>query len=377
MSDRAGYSSLPRNERGKSNDAAIPSATITDTVIQTAAPTDAVLVSAAKDIRMPSEARTQPPDSQTAPAARDPRALAFAACALASCLWGCGFFFGKIALREMNSGAMVLYRFVFATLGLLPLLLTRRPGFTAREWRTLLIATLLGVPLQFLLQFKGLALTTVSHASLMVGTLPVLLAVGGTLFAREHMHKLGWVALCVSTAGAALIAAGSGSHPGAGGATLRGDLLVVVSMIIALGWILLNKSLVARHSPVIVTGYGMALGTLMLLVWVPFTSGVPPVRGVSLGAWLALLASGLLCTATTTLLWNWGMTRVQASHAGVLLNAEPLIGSLLGVLLLHETLGPTAVAGGGMILLAAIVITTTSPAPASSGNGQEENVRTS
>ena len=28
--------------------------------------------------------------------------------------WGCGFFFGKIALAEMNSGAMVLYRFLFA-----------------------------------------------------------------------------------------------------------------------------------------------------------------------------------------------------------------------------------------------------------------------
>ena len=291
------------------------------------------------------------------------RALGFAACALASCLWGCGFFFGKIALREMNSGAMVLYRFLFATFAFLPLLLTRRPGLNAREWRTLLLATLLGVPMQFLLQFHGLALTTVSHASLMVGTLPVLLAVGGTLFAREHMHRLGWVALCVSTAGAALIAMGGDSHTGVAGPTLRGDLLVVVSMVIALGWILMNKSLVARHSPIVVTGYGMAAGTLMLLLWVPFTYGPPPVHGISLDAWLALIASGVLCTAVTTLLWNWGMTRVQASHAGVLLNAEPLIGSLLGVLLLHETLGPTALVGGAMILLAAIVITTTSPAP--------------
>ena len=33
-------------------------------------------------------------------------------------------------------------------------------------------------------------------------------------------------------------------------------------------------------------------------------------------AWLALAASGILCTATTTLLWNWGMTQVPASQAG-------------------------------------------------------------
>ncbi len=302
-----------------------------------------------------------------APERPDHRALGFTACFAAACLWGTGFYFGKIALREMNSGAMVFYRFLFAAIAMAPLLLKRRPNFTSREWRTLLFATFLGVPLQFLLQFKGLELTTVSHASLMVGTLPVLLAVAGTLFAHEHLHKLGWAALTASTAGAALIAFGRESHAAApGGPTLRGDLTVVASMIIALGWILGNKSLVAHHSPVFVTGYGLLIGVGMLLIWVPIAYGPPPLHGVSLHAWLALIASGVLCTATTTLLWNWGMKHVQASHAGVLLNAEPLIGSFLGVLLLHETLGPTAIVGGALILLAAIVITTTSrPATAS------------
>ena len=34
------------------------------------------------------------------------------------------------------------------------------------------------------------------------------------------------------------------------------------------------------------------------------------------------------------------MTKVPASQAGVLLNMEPLIGSLLGVFVLHETPRP-------------------------------------
>ena len=75
-------------------------------------------------------------------------------------------------------------------------------------------------------------------------------------------------------------------------------------------------------------------------------------------AWLALAGSGVLCTATTTLLWNWGMTQVPASQAGVLLNMEPLIGSLLGVLVLGEKLGPSAWAGGGLIVAAAVTLTT-------------------
>jgi drug/metabolite transporter (DMT)-like permease len=273
-------------------------------------------------------------------------------------LWGTGFFFGKIALEEMNVGAMVFYRFGFGVLVLLPLLFTHRPRLDRREWGLLLVASFLGVPLQFLIQFYGLSITTVSHASLMVGTMPVILAVGAALFAHERMDAIGWVALAGSTTGAALIALGAAGRGGKGQATVTGDLLVVGSLLIALGWILLNKQLMERHSTIVVTAYGLLVGWLMLVPIVPLLFGWPPVHGISARAWLALVASGVLCTATTTLLWNWAMTQVPASQAGVLLNMEPLIGSILGVTVLGERLGPTAWAGGGLILAAAITLTT-------------------
>lgn len=291
--------------------------------------------------------------------------MGFAACALASGFWGCGFFFGKIALAEMNVGAMVFYRFAFAMLGLLPMLFTHPSRLNRREWSWLLFGSFLGIPVQFLLQFRGLAMTTVSHASLMVGTMPVILAIGAVIFAHERLRVLGWLALAVSTTGAALIALGGDHHAAtANGPSLTGDLLVVVSMFIALFWILINQRLIAKHSPVVVSAYGLLAGFLMLCVCVPPIWGLPPVHGISGKAWVALAASGLLCTASTTLLWNWGMTRVPASQAGVLLNIEPLMGSVLGVVILHEHLGGLAYAGAAMIVLAAWTLTTrASPLP--------------
>ena len=287
--------------------------------------------------------------------------MGFAACALASGFWGCGFFFGKIALAEMNVGAMVFYRFAFAMLGLSPMLFTHPSRLNRREWRWLLLGSFLGIPVQFLLQFRGLAMTTVSHASLMVGTMPVVLAVGAVIFAHERLRVLGWIALAVSTTGAALIALGGDHHAStANGPSLAGDVLVVVSMFIALFWILINQRLIAKHSPVVVSAYGLLAGFLMLCVCVPPLWGLPPVHGVSVKAWAALAASGLLCTASTTLLWNWAMTRVPASQAGVLLNIEPLMGSVLGVIILHERLGGLAYVGEAMIVVAAITLTTRS-----------------
>ena len=98
--------------------------------------------------------------------------LGYGACALAGCLWGTGFYWGRIALNEMSVEYMVLYRFLFACVGMLPVVLLHRVRLTGYEVRLLLISAFFGVPVQFLIQFHGLARTTVSHASLMVGSMP-------------------------------------------------------------------------------------------------------------------------------------------------------------------------------------------------------------
>lgn len=264
---------------------------------------------------------------------------------------------------------MVLYRFLFACAVMLPVTLFRREHFKAAEIRMLLISAFFGVPVQFLIQFHGLALTTVSHASLMVGSMPVLLGVAAVIFARERLDAIGWLALAASTIGASLIVLGG--HRGAaipGGPSLEGDLLVVISLCTALAWILLSKKLMLSHSPVAVSAHTIISGTVMLLVWIvgptlanPWLRhkiALPPVAHVSPTAWAALAIGGIACTAATTLLWNWGIHHVPASRAGVFLNIEPGLGSVLGVKLLGEHLGPYAWAGGALILGAAVILTT-------------------
>src|SRR5271170_3395830 len=194
--------------------------------------------------------------------------LGYGACALAGTLWGTGFYFGRLAMNEMSVEHMVLYRFLFASLGVLPVALRQRVRLTGPEMRTLLLAAAFGIPIQFLLQFHGLALTTVSHASLMVGVMPVMLAAAAVLFAGERLDWVGWLALFCSTAGVAMVSLG-GTRATTGHETpsLTGDLLVITSLIIALAWILLSKKLMKTHSPRVVTAYTIFSGTAMLVIW--------------------------------------------------------------------------------------------------------------
>ena len=289
------------------------------------------------------------------------RRLGFAACATAGALWGTGFFFGKIVLREVSVGHMVLYRFLFAVVPMLPLARGRGDRWTGRDWALLAVTAFFGVPLQFLVQFYGLSLTSLSHAALMVGTMPVILAAAAAVFLHERLNRTGWAAMAGSTLGACLIALGGHNNHGS---SLKGDLLIVASLILSLVWILGNKDLLNRHRTLEVSARSLMLGTLMMLAWVWLQDGPPPVHGISGKAWASLAASGLLCTASTTVLWNWGMTQVPASQAGIFLNMEPVIGSLLGVLVFHDQLGIFAWLGGALIVASAAVLTAHSPAGA-------------
>jgi drug/metabolite transporter (DMT)-like permease len=284
---------------------------------------------------------------------RRSRVIPTLALATAGCLWGTGFFFGKIALNEMPVATMIVFRLAFACAGLLPVILFDRPHFEVNELGWLFAASVLGIPVLFLVQFKGLSLTTVSHASLMVGTLPMLLAIAAVVFSRERLHVGGWQALVASTVGAGLIALSSKRASGTAHATVQGDLLVVLSMFAAIVWILISKRLMRRHSAMMVTASVFWIGTVLLAVVILATSGVPSLH-YSTRAWIAVAEQGLFATASATVLWNLGLKRVPASHAGIFVNLEPLVGAILGVSLMHESLGIMALAGGTLIIGGAV-----------------------
>jgi len=278
-----------------------------------------------------------------------------AALALAGCLWGTGFLFGKIAFREMSVSENVSYRFFFGCTPLLPIALSRRSLIreaSRRDGWLSLAAIVIGFPIQFLCQFKGLQLTTVSHASLIVGTLPVMIALASVVFLHERLRAVEWLFLLLSALGALLIALSAGNAGPTAGPTLAGDFLVLLSMVASTGFILLSKRLLERYDSLGITAWMILIGTLLIFLC------VEPVDAIrfhfSREVWGASAGQGLLATAGAYLVWNWGLAQIPASRAGIFLNLEPLLGACLGVVVLHETLGIAAMLGGALILVPAV-----------------------
>lgn len=289
----------------------------------------------------------------TSPASSSKTKRAYVALASAGTLWGLSFPLGKIALEDVGPGYLVLYRFVLATAILVPFVPRKRPNVSHRDLGLLVLGGFLMGPMMFLLQFAGLNYTTASSAALLVGTIPPMMAIAAFFVDDERPDKWTWMAIGVSAIGVGLLVGGPGI-----GRTLLGDGLVFISLVASVVWTLLTRRVARRVGVLSATTILFAVGTLFLLPFALLMEGQPPLA-FSVSTWGAVIALGLICTALTFWLWNWGLQHAGAAQAGVFTNLEPLVGALLGVLWLGEQLGPLALAGGSLVVGAAFLVSRT------------------
>ncbi len=282
------------------------------------------------------------------------RRAAFTALAVASACWGLSFPFGKLALAELTPTQVVFLRFVLGSACFAFLAYRKRLALPRRgEWLPLVWTGFLMVPAVFFLQFEGLDRTSVTRAALIVGAFPVLMAVWSVWKGGERLSRLGWGAVAASTLGVALTV----GAPGRSG-HLTGDLLVLGSMVMAVWWVVATRRLMERRSALLVTLWSALFGTLLHGVLMLLLDGLPSLD-LEPVTWAALVALGLVCTAVSYGLWNWGQRFVPASTAGVFVNLEPLVGAFAGILFFGDPVGWGTYAGGTLIVASAFVIART------------------
>ena len=193
-------------------------------------------------------------------------------------------------------------------------------------------------------QNAGITRTSVSHAALLIGATPVLVAIIAALWHRTVARPVAWVGFAVSLAGVGLVAGGGG-----GGATATGDGLVLASLLLSAAFTVAQARRLRGRDPVALTAVqflGAALAVLPFSVAAEGVPALPAGPGVVLAV-LGLAAGGTLLPFT---LFAYAQGRVSAEVAGAFLNLEPLVGAVAGVVVFGDPAGPVQLAGGAAIL---------------------------
>src|SRR5215217_7091722 len=269
------------------------------------------------------------------------RGGALIALAAAGALWGLTVPMSKLGLEWLGASWLTVARFGLAA-PLLAVLARRRlraaltPGVAA--------AGALGYGAVILLQNAGIERTSVSHAALVVGAVPVLVVVIAAAAGRGTAGAAAWTGSLVAVAGVALVAGAGGS-----GATLAGDLLVLASVAGAAALIVLQPRLLAGRDPGAVTAVQLGAAALAALPMAAIAEGAPPAPAAA-GPIAAVVGLGLAGTLAAFWLFAWAQARVPAELAGAFVNLEPLIGALTGVVAFQDAVGPEHALGGLAIL---------------------------
>lgn len=252
-------------------------------------------------------------------------------------------------------------RMIISALVLLPLLIMRRKDLhlTRRDLPQLLVLALVGFVINKVLEFGGLALTTASDVALLITSESIFTALLSWLLLRERVRLSTVCALLLGFFGVYLIVERSllPTLP-AGGGILRvvGDLLVVLALIFESFYTVRGKALLVKHSPLLVTSAAIVGSTIF---WIPFAGGEIMMRGwptISWQGWLGLIWLALMATVVAYLAWFKGLEKVEGTTAAIILFIQPLLGTLLALLLLGEQLSSMTLIGGGLILLSVYLI---------------------
>jgi O-acetylserine/cysteine efflux transporter len=270
-----------------------------------------------------------------------PRA-AFAALVAAGLLWGTTVPLSKVALEWLPPAWLTFARFAVAATVLLVVGWSR---IKAAFGPSVLASGATGYDGSVLLQNAGITRTSVSHAALLVGAVPVLVAVIAALWRRAVARPLAWVGFAISLVGVGVVTSG-----GSGGGSLAGDGLVLMSVLLSAGLVVAQTQLLTSRDPVAVTAVQFLGAAAAVLPVAAFTEGgVPAVPG-NLGyllATVALAAGGTLAPFT---LFAYGQSRVPAEVAGAFVHIEPVVGALAGVIIFGDPAGFAQVAGALAIL---------------------------
>jgi O-acetylserine/cysteine efflux transporter len=274
-----------------------------------------------------------------------PRALM--ALVLAGSTWGLTLPLSEVALRGVAPAALVSIRFACAA-GVLAVIARRGSLRTALTWRIAWWGVL-GYGAVVLAQCEGLERTSLSHAAVLGGIIPVLVVLIAIARGCERPSTLGALGLLGAVAGAGLFTSGGGH------ASLAGDGLVLLASVCFAVYIVAQPSLLAGRDAIAVTAVQMGAASIVLAPIAVVGEPAPHLSSSNALALFGLVAVGSLLPFA---LYAWGQARVPHELAGAFLNVEALVGGLIGVLAFHNQMGiqqavAVALIAAGLLLVAA------------------------
>lgn len=202
--------------------------------------------------------------------------------------------------------------------------------------------------------FTAIQMMTLSIAAILLYTSPIWVMLMSLLFFHESMTKNKLLALIISFIGCVLV---SGIGSGESNVTVMGILIGLCSGIGYGLYSILGTIALRRYSTYTVTTYTFIIAAIGSVFLCSLPDLLHKITACSDKPYLFLLIilTGLVTAVIPFLCYTLGLEQVEASRAAILATIEPMVATLIGIVVFHEYMTLMSVIGV-VCIIAAIVL---------------------
>lgn len=265
-------------------------------------------------------------------------------------MWGSSYLFIKLAVDSFGTFTLVALRLLIGAAFLWAVVRASRTPLPRdrRAYMHLVVMSIVNITIPFALITWAEQSVDSALAAILNSTVPLMVIVIAPLFLPDEPIRVnGLLGLAIGFAGVVLIVS-----PGLMGAsaTAAGQLaLLGSSLAYAIGNVYARKN-VRGLPPMIpavfqVTFALITVGLIALLLERPWETSRPDLEAWFSVIWLGILGSGMAYLAYFRLLSRWGATRTS-----LVAYVLPIVGIVLGFLVLQEPIDVTLIAGTALVI---------------------------
>lgn len=258
--------------------------------------------------------------------------------------WGTQYVMSKVALETIPPVTLLLVRYVVAAPTLFILLKLRRKLKPVQRGDVMTIAAIgfTGYFASFCVQMLGIDRLSGSVSSLLGAMNPVFIPILAALFLKEKLTAAKVACVAVSMAGVVVIVGVSGT------ADPVGVVLMLLATFLWSSASIIIRRIAPAYDPMQVAMMAILCAMPLTGIWSVFElqthAASFPLKTV-----LAALFMGTVGTAAPHSLWNYCLSKMDASFCSMFYPLQPLVSATLGVMFLGEQITANYLVGALVI----------------------------
>ena len=287
-------------------------------------------------------------------AQRPSRTKLYLLISLMTFIWALNYIVAKAVSQHLPLLTLAALRTVVAGLFVLPVFLWKGEG----RWRrsdvpAMLVLGLCGVAMNQIFFVMGMGQTSVAHAAIIGALAPIQVLLLAAMRGQERLNAMKLTGLAVAFAGVGLLQVAKGAGAGA---TTRGDLFIYVSCLLFAGFSVYGKDYTKRLGTFTMTGFAYMLSGAAMLPVVWFTGRDLAWGQLPWTVWAGILYMAAFSSVLAYLIFYYALAWVPASRIAAFSYTQPILASLLGWLLLGESLTAVVVGSAALVLAGVLLV---------------------